>query len=124
MDEKQADNKIINSKQYERRREIAEIENKINSHTQNLKQLRQNQETYNEINKRLNHCIELLSNSIKGNKTELLLDSMRTENIYRIKKINEDIDNDKNIEIKYINSLSENKKKLIKEYNEEENKEE
>ena len=75
MESKKIDNEIINSK-----KRINEIDNMLNNEKNRIKNINDIQNNIYELNKNTNKCIELLSKSIKGKRTNASLDDIRNNN--------------------------------------------
>ena len=114
MNEKKADNTILPKK-----REINEIDNQLDAEKKHTKKLEKYQDDFHNLHKNMNNCLNLLSRSIKGPSTEVLIDDMRDSNETIYSKINENI----NVELKAIkkrvNKLYAKKEEIIMKKNKE-----
>ena len=113
MDDKIADNKII----YQKKREIINIEDRIDEKKATLKELDDVQEKYVSINKSISKCIDSIRKSIKGKNINNILDSIENDNNNNINIATDSTEEKKeNIikEIKNLNIQKDNKEKEIK----------
>ena len=105
--------KTETTKDYFKKR-INEIDNKIDSEKQRIKKIDDIQEEVTALNKNLNKCIELLSISIRGEKTGKKLNNMLDENKSFYANFSSALDEEKTITTKNISKLTDEKESLIK----------
>ena len=110
MDDKNIDNKILTTKE-----KINKIDNKLDIEKKRIKKLDNMQENVNSINKNINHCIYLLSKSVKGTNANHIFNDMYDTNNDVTKKMNKSIDEELALSKKGVNKLYEEKEKYIKE---------
>lgn len=123
MDEKKADNSIINTKV-----EIKHAEDNLFQSKKDLNQLEILEFNFSVINKNLNQCIDLLNMSVKNKRINNKIQSMRDDSFVSYNKAMFDIGEERDVIVEQINEI-ENKidllnEKLKEELNKEEVKEE
>ena len=119
MDEKKADNSIINTKV-----EIRHAEDDLFQSKNDLNQLEILESNFSIINKNLNQCIDLLNISVKNKRINNKIQSMCDESFVSYNKAMFNIDEERDMIVEQINEI-ENKIDLLNEKLKEElNKEE
>ena len=119
MDDKIADNKII----YQKKREIINIEDRIDEKKATLKELDDVQEKYVSINKSISKCIDSIRKSIKGKNINNILDSIENDNKNNINIATDSTEEKKENIIKEIKNLNIQKDNIEKELKDEYRKE-
>ncbi len=119
MDDKIADNKII----YQKKREIINIEDRIDEKKATLKELDDVQEKYVSINKSISKCIDSIRKSIKGKNINNILDSIENDNNNNINIATDSTEEKKENIIKEIKNLNIQKDNIEKELKDEYRKE-
>ena len=117
MEEKKADNKILQNKV-----RIKEIDSKIDVEKDKSKQLDDLEEVVISLNKNIERCLELLGTSVKGNNFEKKLSAYQTENKINYKKNMSDIESQKEIVRANVVRLNNEKEELLETIKEEEDK--
>ena len=117
MEEKKADNKILQNKV-----RIKEIDSKIDVEKDKIKQLDDLEEVVISLNKNIERCLELLGTSVKGNNFEKKLSAYQTENKINYKKNMSDIESQKEIVRANVVRLNNEKEELLETIKEEEDK--
>ncbi len=110
MEEKRADNKVIETKQ-----KINKIDDNLDSEKKKIKNLSDMQDSVNSINRNMDRCIELLSKSIKGPTTQNIFDDMHNTNRKFLINASQNIEDETTIARKNINELYKEKDRIIKE---------
>lgn len=100
MEGKKIDNTIIDNKNNKK-----EIDNLINTEKNKIKKLNDMQENILIINKNINICVDLLSESIKGKTPENMLNNMYEHNKVICKNLTSQIDESIIESNKTINSM-------------------
>ena len=113
------DNKIADNRIEKSKKKIAQIDESIDIEKNKLKKIDNIQEEFVSLNKSINRCIELLSPSIKGTKTNHMLDEMFNNNNNLLKNVSSVLDEEKEETKKNISELyyqkTETQEKLKKE---------
>ena len=115
MEEKKADNKVLENKA-----KIKEIDSRIDDVKNRGKKLDDMEEIVDSLNKNIDKCLELLGKSVKGNNYEKRLDAYQTENKINYKKNIGYIEAQRDLIKNKITRLNKEKEDLIKENNKEE----
>ena len=108
MEEKKADNKILENKA-----RIKEIDSQIDVEKDKGKQLDDIEEVVVSLNKNIERCLELLGTSVKGNNFEKKLSAYQTENKINYKKNMNDIESQRELLKANINKLYNEKDELL-----------
>lgn len=119
MTEKIADNRIYSSKE-----RINIIDNEIDQNKKILKQFDNFQENTKSLQKSLNRCIELLEQSVKGEKVNRMYEDMKNKNALSCNKTLRMVDEKILSYQKEISSLNDQKDNIISEMRKENKKEE
>lgn len=114
MEDKKADNKIIENKV-----KIKELDSKIEIQKDKNKKLDELEEIVTSLNKNINICLELLSSSIKGNNNEKKLSAIEAENQINYKKSISNIEIQRKIIKNNIKKMNDEKENIL---NKEKNK--
>lgn len=112
MEYKKIDNEILVKKN-----QIKQIDSLIDNEKNKIKKIDSMQENIVSISKSMNRCIDLISLSVKGSKTENMLNDMRQSNKLFYMNMSTLLDDENKISNKKINKLSEKKETIIKETN-------
>ncbi len=114
MEEKKADNKIIENKA-----RIKEIDSQIDIEKDKGKELDDMEEVVTSLNKNIARCLELLGASVQGNNFEKKLAAYDTENRINYRKNLNNIEAQRDILKARISKLNSEKEELIEENKEE-----
>ena len=117
MEEKKADNKILESKA-----KIKEIDSKIDEEKVKDKQLDDIEEVVTSLNKNIARCLELLGKSVQGNNFEKKLIAYESENRINYRKNMGNVEAQREILKDNINKLYNEKDELLETIKEEEDK--
>lgn len=110
MNDKRADNRININKE-----KIKNIDNRIDIEKDKLKKLDNIQDEFVSLNKSLNRCVELLSESIKGKKSNYMFEDMTNNNNNILKNVHSILDEEKTNTEKNLINLYSTKDQLEKE---------
>lgn len=119
MIDKQADNKIYSSKE-----KINIIDDEIVQNKKLLKQFDDFQENTKALQRSLNRCVELLEQSVKGEKVNRMLADIKDRNIHDCGKTIKSIDDKILVYQRKISELNNQKSDIISEMRKENRKEE
>lgn len=122
MDEKKADNKIIQVK-----KQINITEEKLADSRKKLNKIENLEENFSHLNKNINLCVELLNASVKNKNINRKINHMSEENIVGFKKTSSSLIDEKELTKKEIRELNDEMDKLndeIKELYKDKEKEE
>ena len=119
MDDKKADNRIINTKI-----EISHLEDNLNQTKKGLNNLEILEGNFSRINRNLNECLELINSSIKNRKVNNKLQSMCDESNIFYGKTRANLEDERDLILKQINEIDERLEELNDSLKEELNKEE
>ena len=119
MDDKKADNRIINTKI-----EISHLEDNLNQTKKGLNNLEILEGNFSRINRNLNECLELINSSIKNRKVNNKLQSMCDESNIFYGKTRVNLEDERDLILKQINEIDERLEELNDSLKEELNKEE
>ena len=117
MEEKKADNKIIENKA-----RIKEIDSQIDVEKGKGRQLDDMEEVVTSLNKNISKCLELLGKSVKGNNFDKKLTAYEAENRINYKKNMGNIEAQRELLQININRLYSEKDELLETIKEEEDK--
>lgn len=107
--EKRADNRINQT----RKQLINDIDEMLSSEKRKARKLENLQNSFQNLNKNMDKCLDLISKSIRGNNVDSMIDEMRYTNKKLLSKNNQKI-NDEIKEIKKrVNKLYLEKEQLI-----------
>lgn len=110
MENKKLDNEILSTKS-----QIDRIDNQIDDEKMRLKKIDSIQEDIVSLSKSMNHCIDLLSQSIKGPHAENKYNDMRNANKKSYINIATFLDDEEELSRKKMNKLFDEKETLLKE---------
>ncbi len=122
MDEKKADNKIIQVK-----KQINITEEKLADSRKKLNKIENLEENFSHLNKNINLCVELLNASVKNKNINRKINHMSEESIVGFKKTSSSLIDEKELTKKEIRELNDEMDKLndeIKELYKDKEKEE
>lgn len=114
MEEKRADNKIIENKA-----KIKELDSKIDIEKNKDKQLDDIEEVVTSLNKNIARCLELLGDSIQGNNFDKRLDAYETQNRINYRKNINNIEAQRDYYKDRINRLNNEKEELLEDMKDE-----
>ena len=113
--EKEADNKIS-----ERKQQIYQIEDRIDSEKNKLNKISDIEDNFIALNKSLNRCIELVSSSVKSKKNTYMYEDMRISNNTLLNRVSNTLDEERDAVNKNIKNLYSEKSKIEDEAKEKE----
>ena len=113
--EKVADNIIS-----ERKQQIYQIENRIDSEKNKLNKISDIEDNFIALNKSLNRCIELVSSSVKSKKNTYMYEDMRISNNTLLNRVSNTLDEERDAVNKNIKNLYSEKSKIEDEAKEKE----
>ena len=108
MEEKKADNKILETKA-----KVKEIDSKIDAEKDKGKDLDDMEEIVTSLNQNIAKCLELLGQSVKGNNYEKRLSAYQIENKINYKKNISYIESQRDQLKERISKLNEQKEELL-----------
>lgn len=108
--ERKIDNRVVTSKS-----RISAIDEKLDIEKKRIKNLSDMQDTVNSIAKSMERCIDLLSKSIRGPKTNNRFNDMRNSNKVFLRKATDSIEEESMAVRKKINELYKEKDTILKE---------
>ena len=118
MEEKKADNKIINTK-----KEIFNLEENLIQTKKGLNNLEILEDNFSRINRNLNECLELINYSIKNRKVNIKLQNLCDESSIYYGKTRSNLEEERDLIKKQINELDERLDELNQSLKDELNKE-
>ena len=113
--EKEADNKIS-----ERKQQIYQIEDRIDSEKNKLNKISDIEDNFIALNKSINRCIELVSSSVKSKKNTYMYEDMRISNNTLLNRVSNTLDEERDTVNKNIKNLYSEKSKIEDEAKEKE----
>ena len=113
--EKEADNKIS-----ERKQQIYQIEDRIDSEKNKLNKISDIEDNFVALNKSINRCIELVSSSVKSKKNTYMYEDMRISNNTLLNRVSNTLDEERDTVNKNIKNLYSEKSKIEDEAKEKE----
>lgn len=105
--EKEADNKIS-----ERKQQIYQIEDRIDSEKNKLNKISDIEDNFIALNKSINRCIELVSSSVKSKKNTYMYEDMRISNNTLLNRVSNTLDEERDTVNKNIKNLYSEKSKI------------
>lgn len=118
MEEKKADNKIINTK-----KEIFNLEENLIQTKKGLNNLEILEDNFSRINRNLNECLDLINYSIKNRKVNIKLQNLCDESSIYYRKTRSNLEEERDLIKKQINELDERLDELNESLKDELNKE-
>lgn len=119
MEEKKADNKIINT-----RIKISNLEDNLHQTKKGLSNLELLEDNFSRINRNLNECLDLLNISVKNKRINNKLQSICDESNVFYGKTKVNLEDERDLILKQINDIDEKIDELNKTLKDELNKEE
>lgn len=119
MEEKKADNKIINT-----RIKISNLEDNLHQTKKGLSNLELLEDNFSRINRNLNECLDLLNISVKNKRVNNKLQSICDESNVFYGKTKVNLEDERDLILKQINDIDEKIDELNKTLKDELNKEE
>ena len=101
MEEKMADNKIIQAK-----KQISVYEGNLREARSTLKGIEDLEDNFSHLNRNIERCLELLSSSVRNRKVTKMFEHMMYENKVSYRKTSYSLDEEKEFTRKKINKLS------------------
>lgn len=114
MNEKKADNIILEKNNKENKQIINQIDNAISKQKGNLHKIDNTQETLVEINKSINRCLDLLSKNMNSKESRRKIDNMRTNSMIILKKASGSLEDTRQNTKQVINKLYTNRNQFEK----------
>ena len=105
--EKEADNKIS-----ERKQQIYQIEDRIDSEKNKLNKISDIEDNFIALNKSINRCIELVSSSVKSKNNTYMYEDMRISNNTLLNRVSNTLDEERDTVNKNIKNLYSEKSKI------------